>query len=106
MPIADIGRHKMIVSVALATKSTAQTAKSAITASPLSVRVLVMSTPPEPVLVAPKRGAIEPLIHTPQRIEAARVGRVGVIDDAVFEHERAHAWPLTHECLGVCATHL
>src|SRR6516225_2606890 len=53
-----------------------------------------MAAPPDAVLVASPGGAVEPLIHAPKTVQSARIGRVGVVDDAVLEHERAHARPL------------
>ena len=53
--------------------------------------VFVVPTEPKSILVAPFRSAIEPLVHPPQRIQAARVGGIGVVDDAVLEGECAHA---------------
>src|SRR6185436_16488041 len=47
--------------------------------------VLVMMAPPHARLVAPLRRAVEPLIHAPEPVESARIGGVGVVDDAVFE---------------------
>src|SRR6266542_237104 len=44
--------------------------------------------------VAPPRCAVEPLVHAPEAVEPARVGGVGVVDDAVLERERAHAGSL------------
>src|SRR5450755_964173 len=55
--------------------------------------VLVVAAPPEAVLVAAERRAVEPLVHAPQAVEPARVRRVGVVDDAVLKRERAHAGP-------------
>src|SRR5262249_20318967 len=62
--------------------------------SPL--RVLIVVAPPEPgsLLVASLRRSIEPLVHVPEAVQSARVGGVGVVDDAVVEGERAHARPL------------
>src|SRR5207248_4812419 len=45
---------------------------------------------PEAGLVAAEGRAVEPLVHAPQAVQAARVGRVGVVDDAVLQRERAH----------------
>src|ERR687888_2749147 len=45
----------------------------------------------EHVLVTSPWCAVEPLIHAPEAVEPARVGGVGVVDDAVLERERAHA---------------
>ncbi len=42
------------------------------------------------------RGAVEPRVHAPERVQPARVGRIGVVDDTVREHEGAHARPLAH----------
>ena len=44
-----------------------------------------------PLLVAAQRRPVEPLVDAPQSIEPPRVGRIGVIDDAVFEREGTHA---------------
>ena len=41
----------------------------------------------------------------PRGCRAARVGGVGVVDDAVFEHERAHARPLAREGGGIGSGH-
>jgi hypothetical protein len=53
--------------------------------------VLVVPANPRHRFVPPIRCPIEPLVHSPERIEAARVGGVCVVDDAVGECERAHA---------------
>src|ERR1051326_8337942 len=42
-------------------------------------------------LVAPARRPVKPLVHAPQAVEPARIGRVGVVHDAVLNRERAHA---------------
>src|SRR5579864_9160470 len=46
--------------------------------------IFVMTAPPRSTLVAALRRAIEPLIRAPQAVEAAGIGRIGVIDDAVL----------------------
>src|SRR3989440_7247530 len=56
--------------------------------------VLVVAAPPDARLVAPLGGAVEPLVHAPEAVQSARISGVGVIDDAVLEHKRAHARPL------------
>src|SRR5206468_35870 len=56
--------------------------------------VLVVAPPPDARLVAPLGGAVEPLVHAPEAVQSARIGGIGVVDDAVLEHERAHARPL------------
>src|SRR2546425_2087667 len=56
--------------------------------------VLVVAAPPDARLVAPLGGAVEPLEHAPEAVHSARVGGIGVVDDAVLERERAHARPL------------
>src|SRR5215475_14396129 len=56
--------------------------------------VLVVAAPPEARLVASPGGAVEPLVHTPEAVQSARIGGVGVVDAAVLERERAHARPL------------
>src|ERR1043165_5739517 len=59
--------------------------------------VLVTASPPDTLtLVAPLGSAVEPLIHAPHRIQSARKGRIGVINDAVVQSERAHARPLAN----------
>src|SRR5262249_44805703 len=63
--------------------------------SPISSapRVLVVTAPPETSLVAPSWRTIEPLVHAPQTIESARIGGVGVVDDAALEDKGARARP-------------
>src|SRR5438477_11745311 len=51
--------------------------------------VLVVAAPPDARLVAPLGGAVEPLVHAPEAVHAARIGGIGVVDDAVLERERA-----------------
>jgi hypothetical protein len=53
--------------------------------------VLVVPVNPRHRFVPPIRCPVEPLVHSPEHIKAARVGGVGVVDDAVGECERAHA---------------
>src|SRR5262249_50786934 len=60
--------------------------------SALVVRVVM--APPGPSLVAAFGGAVEPLVHAPETVQSARVGGIGVVDDTVLQHERAHARPL------------
>src|SRR5262245_29455888 len=52
--------------------------------------VLVVTAPPDARLVTPLGGAVEPLVHAPEAIHSARIGGIGVVDDAVLERERAH----------------
>src|SRR5713226_1688534 len=65
--------------------------------TPLSPRnrsalvVLVVAAPPDARLVASPGGAVEPLVHAPEAVQSARIGGIGVVDDAVLGHERAHA---------------
>src|SRR6266851_9726726 len=56
--------------------------------------VLVMAAEPGTRLVAPLGGAVEPLIHAPQAVHAARIAGIGVVDNALLEHERAEARPV------------
>jgi hypothetical protein len=56
--------------------------------------VLVVAAPPDARLVAPLGGAVEPLVHAPEAVQSARIGGIGVVDDPVLEHERAHARPI------------
>src|SRR5438067_7985095 len=59
-----------------------------------SLVVLVVTAPPDTRLVAPLGCAVEPLVHAPEAVQSARIGGIGVVDDAVVERERAHARPL------------
>src|SRR5919198_2604569 len=113
-PIADMDMHQTIVTAALAAKSSAETPKKArwearseamrreISRPAVTPRhprrrsalVLVVAAPPDARLVAPPGGAVEPLVHAPEAVQSARIGGIGVIDDAVLQQERAHARPL------------
>src|SRR5262245_3662853 len=54
--------------------------------------VLVVVAPPSPAaFVAALGRSVEPLVHAPEAVKSARIGRIGVIDDATLEHECAHA---------------
>ncbi len=53
--------------------------------------VFVVVAPPHTGFVAPSRSAVKPRIHATEAIQAPRLGRIGVVDDAVLEHKRAHA---------------
>src|SRR5881392_1483181 len=107
--------HQTIVTAALAAKSSAETPNKAswearseamrreISSPAVATRqrrfrsalvVLVVAAPPGARLVAPLGGAVEPLVHAPEAVQSARIGGIGVVDDAVLEHERAHARPL------------
>src|SRR4029077_474719 len=70
-----------------------------------SLAVLVVSTPPKAGLVAPLRGAVEPWVHAPETVEPSRIGGIGVVDDAVFERECAHARPLANVRRRVRSAH-
>ena len=72
-----------------------------------SAVVLVVAEPPnaEARLVASLRGAVEPLVHAPEAVQSARVGGIGVVDNAVLERERAHARPLARVGGGVGSSH-
>jgi hypothetical protein len=54
--------------------------------------VLVAPPEPWPCFVTPLRRPVEPLVHTPERVKAACIGGVRVVDDPVGKHERAHTW--------------
>src|SRR5216684_7637170 len=56
--------------------------------------VLVVAAPPDAGLVAAEWRAVEPRVHAPDAVHPALVRRVGVVDHAVLEHERAHAGSL------------
>src|SRR5450432_1874778 len=90
----DIDAHQPIVPAALAANSSAETPQKARRSA---LVVLVMATPPKARLVASLGRAVEPLVHAPEAVEPTRVGGIGVVDDAVLEHERAHAGPLPPE---------
>src|SRR5207253_9521752 len=64
--------------------------------------VFVVAAPPDARLVAPLGSAVEPLVHAPEGVQSARIRGVGVVDDVVVEHERAHAGPLARirGCVG------
>src|SRR6266404_3783934 len=111
-PIADMDSHQTIITAALAAKSSAETPKKACwetrseamcreisrpAVAPRQPRlrsalvVLVVAAPPGARLVAPLGGAVEPLVHAPEAVQSARIGGIGVVDDAVLEHECTHA---------------
>src|SRR5207248_6040898 len=71
----------------------------------LRALVFVAAAPPRASarLVASLRRPVEPLIHPPQAVEAARVGGVRVVDDAVLERERAHARRFAEERVEIDA---
>src|SRR5208337_115178 len=54
-----------------------------------------MAAPPDAPFVAPLGGAVEPLVHPPEAIQSTRIGRIGVVDDAVLEHKSAQARTIT-----------
>src|SRR5262245_22148422 len=106
-PMADMDAHQAIVSAVLAVKSSAETPTKACweaRSEGMSLGfpfghlrflvVLVVAAPPHAGLVAAFGCAVEPLVHAPETVHAARVAGIGVVDDAVFEHERAHSRPL------------
>src|SRR5262245_44719406 len=70
-----------------------------------ALAVLVVAAPPDAGLVAPLGGAVEPLVHAPEAVHSARIGGIGVVDDAVLEHERAHARPVARVCGRVGSAH-
>src|SRR5207245_10550849 len=67
--------------------------------------VLVVTAPPDAGLVASLGRAVEPLIHAPETVQSARIGGIGVIDNAVLECKRAHAWPLAYVRVHVGSAH-
>src|ERR1051326_2819966 len=71
--------------------------------TPLMLFVLVVAAPPGGFFVTPFGSAVEPLVHAPESVQSARIGGIGVIDDAVLERERAHARPLANVCGHVCS---
>src|SRR5215472_12453945 len=53
--------------------------------------VLVVTAPPDAGLVAPLGRPIEPVVDPKERVDAACICGIGVVDGAVIERERAHA---------------
>src|SRR5688500_7378049 len=70
-----------------------------------SVVVFVVAAPPDAFFVSSLGCAVEPLIHGPDAVDPARIGGIGVIDDAVFEHEGTYARPLACVRSRICAGH-
>src|SRR4051812_19701198 len=70
---------------------------AASAAAVAAVLVFVMAAPPDACLVAAERRTVEPLVHAPQAVQPARIGGVGMVDDAVLERECAHAGRLPRE---------
>src|SRR5262245_48849973 len=62
--------------------------------SSLAPLVLVVAAPPGARLIASFGGAIQPLVHRPEAVQATRIGGIAVVDSASLEHEAAHTWPL------------
>src|ERR1700722_19264062 len=63
--------------------------------------VFVVATPPDALLIATLGRPVEPLIGAPESVEPARIGGIGVVNDAVFHCESAHARTIAHECSPV-----
>src|SRR5260221_2018477 len=61
--------------------------------------------PPRARFVAPLRRPVEPLVHAPEPVQSARISGIGVIDDAILEHKRAHAGSLPGVGADVGAGH-
>ena len=53
--------------------------------------VLVVAAKPESCFVASLGSAVEPLVHSPEPVESACIGGIGVVHNTVLEHERTHA---------------
>src|SRR5262245_7362017 len=64
-----------------------------------------MPAPPDTRLVASLRGAVQPLVHSPEAVQTARISGVSVVDNAALEHKRAHAGPLARVSVGVSSGH-
>src|SRR5438045_5909666 len=67
--------------------------------------VLVVAAPPDTIFVAAFGRAIEPLVHAPETVQSARISRIGVVNDAVLERERAHARSLAYVGVHIGAAH-
>src|ERR1700693_5920622 len=70
-----------------------------------ALAVLVVAAPPEARLVASLGCAVEPLVHAPEAVQSARIGRIGVVNDAVLVRERAHTGPLARVRRQVGSSH-
>src|SRR5262245_72183 len=92
---ADMDAHQRVVSAALATKSSAEIPKKTRMAVASPLAVFVVTAPPHARLIASLWCAVEPLIHAPEAVQSARKRGIGVVDDAILKHERAHARPLS-----------
>src|SRR5262245_24620654 len=86
----DMDAHQAIVTAAPAAKSSAETPKKARWEARSALVILVVAEKPDSRLVTPSWRPVEPLVHAPEPVEPARVGRVGVVDDPVLAGERAH----------------
>jgi hypothetical protein len=80
---------------------------------PLSKILVVLIVPPKPWLsfVTPFRlFPVKPLVHSLEGIQAASIGGVRVVDGAIGECERDHAWSLAgvseHVSAGIAANSL
>jgi hypothetical protein len=49
-----------------------------------ALAVFVVAPPPDARFVTPLGRAVEPLIHAPEAVQSARIGGIGVVDDAVL----------------------
>ena len=107
-PIADMDAHQTIVTNALAARSAETPKKARWEARSETVRREIFRPPvasPTPTtwLSACRtrrggatrrpsrcafRGAVEPLVHAPEAVQYARIGGIGVVNDAVLEYER------------------
>src|SRR6266496_939199 len=67
--------------------------------------VLVVAAPPDAGLVASLGGAVEPLVHSPEAVQSARIRGISVVNNAVLERERAHPRPLADVGVRVGAAH-
>src|SRR5262245_35282715 len=67
--IAAIAAHQMIVPAVLAANSSADAAQKRERSA---LVVFVMTAPPQSLLVASQRRAVEPLVHAPQSVQPAR----------------------------------
>src|SRR5215510_8249177 len=59
--------------------------------------VLVAAQPEAARLVTSLGRAVEPLVHAPQTVHAARIGGISVVDDAFLVRERTHPRPIALE---------
>jgi len=67
--------------------------------------VFVMAAKPDARLIPPFGRPVEPLVHAPETVQSTCIGGIGVVNDAVLEHKRAHARPLAGVRGNIASSH-